>query len=82
MKNTPFITALKDLRRTGTARATGDSLRAMYAQMIVSAHGGDTKTAELYFNALPHDEQACVSKSRELLRDRAASWEFLMGAIQ
>lgn len=83
MRNTEsFRESLRMLRKTGTAHATGDGLRAMYAQLICNIHGGDLKTiARFYFPHLQKrtTDEAVTNESRELLRDRAAAWDVIMG---
>jgi hypothetical protein len=74
--------SLRQLKKLGCAHATGDSLRAMYAGLIVSLHGGDSKTAGKFY--FPHlakrsTDEEITNEARELLRDRAASWDVIMG---
>jgi hypothetical protein len=69
--------AMQQCRRVGTARATGDALRAMYAALLVTQHGGD---AEAYYRALggTADDRATTTAAREMLRDRARAWGVLI----
>lgn len=71
--------SLKLCRKIGTAHATGDSLRAMYANLIAGSHGG---AAEKYFQHLQttngNDDQI-TETSRELLRNRAKAWDVFIG---
>ncbi len=77
-----FLEANRQLKKVGTSNASGDALRAMYARLIVDVHGGDKKTAAASY--FPHlqkrqTDQEVTNEARELLRDRAASWDVIMG---
>lgn len=77
-----YKAATKQLKRVGTAHASGDALRAMYADLLVFHHGGRATTyfAWLQGHALG-DDKAISEAARELLRDRAKSWDALMEAV-
>ena len=81
-----FREALKRLHKVGTAHATGDSLRAMYADLIAFQHnGGDTrwryKQAEKFYAWLADkgDDGEVADAARVLLRDRQKAWDIQMG---
>jgi hypothetical protein len=44
--------AIQQYRIVGADNATGDALRAMYAHVLVSVHGGDARTAARFY--YPH----------------------------
>lgn len=72
-----FKQAAKACRKAGTAHATGDALRAMYAELIADRQGGD---AEKYYASLPQGtDSGMMEAARALLRDRAKAWDVLMG---
>lgn len=74
-----YKAALKACKKSGTSRATGDALRAMYAGLIQLQHGG---AVERYFEFLQGnsvDDKDVADKSRGLLRDRAKAYDALMG---
>jgi hypothetical protein len=68
--------ALKQCKRVGTAHASGDALRAMYAGLIALQHGGPE---EVYYKELqscaPATDAEIATKARELLRSRNRAWE-------
>lgn len=74
-----FKNALKLCKKVGTAHASGEALAAMYANLVNVQHGGD---AEKYYNYLIKngldDDKKIIDLARELLRDRAKSWDILM----
>lgn len=74
--------ALKECKRVGTAHATGDALRAMYAGLLEVQHGG---AAEQYYLGLQDYAQGTDTEiaevARTLLRDRAKAWSVLMGDV-
>ena len=51
-KYAQFVAASKQCRRVGTAHATGDSLRAMYASLIAFHQGFGERCAPAFFKAL------------------------------
>ena len=69
--------ALKQMKRVGTAHATGDSLRAMYAKLVADIQGGP---AEKYFVFLkPGTDQEIKQQAQPLLQDRQKAWNVIMG---
>lgn len=72
--------ALKECKRVGTAHATGDALRAMYAGLLELQHGG---AVERYYQRLqviaPGTDEEIGEASRALLRSRKKAWDVLMG---
>jgi len=72
-----YKAALKLCKRVGTNRATGDELRAMYANMLAFQHGG---SAEQYYAGIPGGtDQEIAEFARGLMRDRALAWDVLVG---
>ncbi len=72
-----YKTALRECKRVGTAHASGDGLRAMYAGLVALQHGG---SAEDYYAYLPQGSDMEIAEAaRELLRDRAQAYDVLMG---
>jgi hypothetical protein len=75
---TTYKTALKQCHKVGTAHASGDALRAMYANLIAGMHGG---SAEKYFAHLQkhaaHDP-GIIDEARSILRNRETAWNILL----
>ena len=72
-----YPAALKWCKQVGTAHATGDGLRAMYAQLIGQAQGGDP---QLYYRWIKGEaDHEIAEQARMLLRDRQKAWDVLMG---
>lgn len=75
-----YQSASKQCKRTGTAHATGDSLRAMYAALVAQIHGGEAAKYYAWLQAhATGDDNNITETSRCLLRDRAMAWDVLMG---
>lgn len=79
--------ALKQCKKVGTAHASGDALRAMYANLLTVQHGGDDTDAERYYEALLVDRSGCAMDDKQiaecarvLLKDRDLAWERLFSA--
>lgn len=71
-----YLSAIADLKRAGTARATGDAFRAMLALLIRDAHGGDPSK---YYAAIRGQTEAEMRLSAApMLQDRATAWDALM----
>ena len=68
--------ATKQLRRVGTAHASGDAYRAMCAEMVSFRHGGKP---ERYYSALTGDDATVRQTMLTWMRDRVAAWDALMG---
>lgn len=75
-----YVAAYKEMRRVGTAHATGDSLRAMYASLIVMQAGMGEKFAPQVFAWLRRygSDGAIACESHSLLRNEAATWDVAM----
>lgn len=65
-----FKEAKKQCRKVGTAHATGDALRSMYAEMIAQHHFAIGNPEKFYEHLKDFEsEQAITERARELLRD-------------
>lgn len=67
-----FKEAKKQCRKVGTAHATGDALRSMYAELIVVTHPGlNPYSAEKFYVHLQQYETDAdiTNRSRQLLRN-------------
>lgn len=67
-----FKEAKKQCRKVGTAHATGDALRSMYAELVASkwyAIGNPEKIYTYLQSAASGDDSQIAEVSRELLRD-------------
>ena len=75
-----YAQARKALRKVGTAHASGDALRVMYADLLSFQHGGKPVSYFRWLRAKSAgaDDSAISRMARELLRDREKSWEALM----
>lgn len=73
-----FRQAIAELRRIGCSRAQGDSLRAMYAGLIATVHGGDAKK---YFAYLTGSDSEIYDKAKELLSSREKAWDVLINEV-
>lgn len=73
-----FAQAMKECQRLGTAHATGDALRAMYARLVAQLHGGDAQRYFVHLRGTTSDRETERS-ARALLSDRAAAWDVLLG---
>ena len=76
-KQLDYKAALKECKRVGTAHASGDALRAMYAKLITFQQGGEETKYYSYLGRAESDE-AIAASARELLRDRSKAWDVLM----
>lgn len=75
-----FTEAKKQCRCVGTAHASGDALRAMYAELIVVTHPGlNQYSQERFYTYLQGciNDEATASCSRELMRNGWAAAEVL-----
>lgn len=75
-----FNEAKKQCRKVGTAHATGDALRAMYAELIVVTHPGiNQHSAERFYDHLQayQDNKGIEQRARELMRDGFAAADVL-----
>lgn len=75
-----FKQAKRECRRVGTAHASGDALRSMYAELIVLQHPGlNQHSAPKFYGDLQGyaDDSAIIERSRELLRDGWAAADVL-----
>lgn len=75
-----FKEAKRECRRVGTSHATGDALRAMYAELIVLNHPGlNQHSAPKFYEHLQTlgDDDAITHRSRELLRNGLAAADVL-----
>lgn len=70
-----LVEARKQLRKLGAAHAEGHSLRAMYADLLVTMHGGKAETYFKWLLTQPNISEA----GNSLLKDRAKAWDVLMG---
>lgn len=75
-----YAAAIDQLHRGGCKYATGDALRAMYADLISSSHGGKP---EHYYASLQDtkDDADTFERTKSMLRDRATAWDVLMGVV-
>jgi hypothetical protein len=73
-----YTQAAKQLKKIGVSRAEGPALVAMYAQLVVDAHGGN---AERYYDYLITQQGTPLQAAKILLNDRATAWDVLMGAV-
>lgn len=75
-----FKEAKKQCRKVGTAHASGDALRSMYAELIVVTHPGiNQHSAEKFYDHLqgyPNDRDI-EQRARELMRDGFAAADVL-----
>jgi hypothetical protein len=72
-----YTQAAKQLKKIGVSRAEGPALVAMYAQLVVDAHGGNP---ERYYDHLIQQEN-WRNRAKSMLDDRATAWDVLMGAV-
>jgi 2-phosphoglycerate kinase len=74
-----FKEAKKELKKVGASHAQNDALRAMYAELVTSNHGGG---AEKYFLWLQSQDGTTETDIRHavlpLLWDRATAWDILL----
>jgi hypothetical protein len=73
-----FKQALKACKTAGTAHATGDALRAMYASLISQMHGGEAERYFAYLQKSAQEDREIEDKSRALLRSREAAWKVIL----
>lgn len=74
-----FEEALKEMKRVGTANATGNAYRAMYAQVLHDLHGGNPEIYYTYFLARETDKEV-RDEGCALLHNRDSVWDILIGA--
>lgn len=67
-----YKAALKECKRVGTAHATGDALRAMYAGLVCLPHFGKPHEPKVFahLQAFTSDE-SIAAEARSLMRDHA-----------
>lgn len=74
-----YKAALKECKRVGTARASGDAYRAMCADMVAFQHGGNAQRYYAILQGTGSDEDA-RQMMLTWMRDRASAWKVLIGA--
>lgn len=75
-----FKEAKKECRKVGTAHATGDALRSMYAELVAvqwPAIGNAPKVYE-YLQRETGDDKSVYELSRELLRDHSKALDIVL----
>ena len=83
MKLTPldheYRTAQKECRRRGTAHATGNSLRAMYAQLICFTYWGKKMEPRFYQHLQKFGtDTEITAEARELMRDHGRTMDIAL----
>jgi hypothetical protein len=79
MPSMTYSQALKQCKRTGTANATGDGLRAMYARLLPVHHGLHESRAEIVFEHLGSfcADADISAEGQRLLRSRKALYAII-----
>lgn len=74
-----FKEAKKACRKVGTSRASGDALRAMYADLIAFKWGaiGNPDKFYLHLQSMA-DDAAITGEARELLRDHGKALDAML----
>ena len=75
----PYRKALKDCKKVGTAHASGDALRAMYASLIPFHSSLREKTAPKFFEHLLEfdTDEAITKEARRILGDPLSVWDII-----
>ncbi len=79
MVSTPYKKALKECKKVGTAHASGNALRAMYASLIPFHACLQEKTATKFFeHLLGFDTDDVITKeARRILGDPLSVWDII-----
>lgn len=73
--------ALKELKRRGTAHATGDALRAMYASLICFNYWGKKLEPRFYEHLQQYEsDNAIAEEGRALMRDHGKTLDIALAA--
>lgn len=70
LKKMTYADARKKLRKIGTAHSTGETLAAMYADLLVFQHGYcKSFVKKIYFHLIQFNDDGMMEEARKMLRD-------------